>query len=265
MNKKTVFLRPFFLGAALACLTPVLAHAQSTPAPKLEIANVHIGMTEAEVRTAIRAFDPTLEITAVMGAYNYRDGVSMLTTPEFLDRLEAMKGNSAGIKVYFSGPVGDARVIGVYRSELVTANPPSAAQFAQSLISKYGQPAGINGTNMSNIVWEEAGKPSCVRVRNGNKVGVSVIPMKNVNSFEDFYTKRRTQPVWRGMLPSDLTQCGAVVDYNFHGGDPVRTFEAELKDLGAIIATERSRTAWVNQLQAEAVRKRQAQGQAPKF
>lgn len=266
MRNVTAFLRPMLLGAALAaCMTPVAAQAQSTPAASFEIAGIRLGMTEAEARAAIRAFDPALRITAIMGVFNYRDGASMLTTPEYLDRLEAMKGNNEGIKVYFSGPVGDVRVIGVYRNALVMTNPPSAAQFAQSLIDKYGKPSGINGTNMSNIVWEEAGKPSCVKVRNGNQTGVSVTPVALMNSVEEFYERRRSQPIYRGVLPANLTQCGAVIDYNFHGGDPVRTFEAEMKDLGAIVAVERSRTAWVNQLQAEAVRKRQAQGQTPRL
>lgn len=265
MRKRALFVRSCLLGAALACLTPARAQAQSTPAAGFEMAGIRLGMTEAEARAALRAFDPALRITAVMGAFNYRDGARMLTTPEYLDRLEAMKGNSEGVKVYFSGPDGEVRVIGVYRNALVTANPPSAAQFAQSLIGKYGRPSGVNGTNMSHIVWEEAGKPSCVKVRNGNKTGVSVAPIALMKSVEEFYEKRKNQPLWRGMLPADLAQCAAVIDYNFHGSDPVRTFEAEMKDLGAFVATERSRQAWVSRLQAEAVRRRQAQGQTPRL
>ncbi len=82
-----------FLGAALIGLTPLAAQAQTplqtAPSSNFEMAGIRLGMTEAEARAAIRAFDPTLRITSVMGVFNYNDGVNhALRTPEFLDRLE---------------------------------------------------------------------------------------------------------------------------------------------------------------------------------
>lgn len=262
------------IGAALACLTPVLAQAQ-TPAQTAsvsspEMVGIRLGMTEAEARAAIRAFDPALRITAVMGVFDYSDGVNhTLKTPEFLDRLEAVKGNQLpSLKVYFSGPVGDVRVIGVHRTEILASNPPTAAQFAQSLINQYGRPAGINGSNMAHIVWESAGRPSCIRARNhANQVAISVssgTSLMESSAVEQFYTKRGSEITARGLLPADLAQCGAYVDYNLIG-DPVRQFVAELNDLGAMVAAERSRTAWVRQLQEAATRARQGRGQVPRL
>ncbi len=55
---------------------------------------IRLGMTEAEARGALQAFDPELKIAAVTGVFDYSDGVNhTLKTPGFLDRLEASKGN----------------------------------------------------------------------------------------------------------------------------------------------------------------------------
>lgn len=263
-----------FLGAALVGLTPLAAQAQTSvqtvSSSNFEMAGVRVGMTEAEARAAIQAFDPALRITPVMGVFNYSDGVNpSLKTPEFLDRLEGRKGNQAvSLKVYFSGPVGEVRVVGVFRSEIVASNAPTAAQFAQSLIDKHGRPAGVNGLNNAHIVWAEAGRPSCIRARNhAGQVALSVSSgtslMEN-SAVEDFYTKRGSEITARGLLPADLKQCGAYIDYNLIG-DPVRQFVAEMNDLGAMVTAERSRRAWVQQLQDAATRQRQSQGQTPRL
>ena len=57
--------------AALACLTPALAQTASTPAAKMDIAGVRIGMTEAEARAALTAFDPSMRIIRTTTRYNY--------------------------------------------------------------------------------------------------------------------------------------------------------------------------------------------------
>lgn len=73
-----------------------MAAAQASPAggsapaaAGFDIVGVRIGMSEAEARAALLTLDPDLRIKTVMSAYNYQDGASMLTTREFLDRLEA--------------------------------------------------------------------------------------------------------------------------------------------------------------------------------
>jgi hypothetical protein len=65
-------------------------------------------------------------------------------------------------------------------------------------------------------------------------------------------------------LPADLTTCGTFVYYTT-GMDPVRGFMAGLFDVGAIFETYRSRNAWVGDLEAEAIRKREGQSQAPRL
>lgn len=64
-----------------------------------------------------------------MATYNFHDGVSMQTPPEFLDGIEALDRTRAGLAVYFSGPVWEVRVIAVHRESGPLPNPPTAAQF----------------------------------------------------------------------------------------------------------------------------------------
>lgn len=255
------------LGATIA----FTAQAQGTPEDKLDIAGIRIGMTEAEVRAALQVFDDTLRIVPVMATFNFSDGVNMLNSPEFLDRLEGhLAGQGPVFKVYFSGPVEEVRVIGVVRAGMLLENPPSANQFIESLVSKYGQPAGVSNNNQTYPVWEAAGKPSCIRVRDyKNDVHINISAgigdslAVNANA-EQFLASRGGNNTARGLIPADVAQCGTYLGY-FFSGDPVTTFNAEVFDLGALVKTERSRTTWVDQLEAEAVRKRQGQGQAPRL
>jgi hypothetical protein len=100
MNARSAIALVVILGASPA------AFAQGTAPEKLDVVGIRLGMTEAEVRGALKAFDPELKIAAVTGVFNYSDGVNhALKTPGFLDRLEAGNGNQgASIKVCFSGP-----------------------------------------------------------------------------------------------------------------------------------------------------------------
>jgi len=246
------------------------APAQGTPEDQLDIAGVRIGMTEAEARAALAAFDPALEIRPVMAAFNFRDGVSMLKSPEFLDRLEGrLPGLGVAFKVHFSGPVDEVRVIAVSRSALVRENPPTAVQFMDSLAAKYGQPTGLSNGRKSQPIWEAAGRPSCIRVRDSKgDVQINLSAKINENlaggAAEEFLVSRSGNNTGKGLIPADPTQCGTYLSY-YWTGDAVRSFVAELLDLGALVSTERSRAAWVDQLQEEAVRKRQGQGVTPQL
>lgn len=62
----------------------------------------------------------------------------------------------------------------------------------------------------------------------------------------------------------DASKCGTVLRYEW-GSEPIRSFEAWLVDQGGMVAANRRSIQWVEQLKAEAVRKRQGQGAAPKL
>jgi hypothetical protein len=72
---------------------------------------------------------------------------------------------------------------------------------------------------------------------------------------------QRQQPGSFYTLPSDLTSCGTFM---YHTAvDPVSLFTGGIYDVGAIVATQHARQAWVDKLRSEAVRKREGQGQTP--
>lgn len=257
------------LSLTIGFIAPV--HAEGPAEDTLDIAGIKIGMTEAEAEAALKAFDPEIEITTFMAAFNLSDGANLVKSPEFLDRIEGSIGNSGPLfYVYFSGPVEEVRVIGISRSGILINNRPTAEQFMNSLISKYGQPTGVNNNNKSQPVWEVADKPSCVRVRDyKNEVIINISPnmgqsmMINANT-EQILAGLIGNNSAKGLIPEDVTQCGAFLSYNLHG-DPVSSFGAELFDLGKLVMIDRSRAAWADQLEEEAIQKRIGQGQAPKL
>ena len=63
------------IGVALATLTPAFAQTAATPAAKMDIAGVRIGMTEAETRAALTAFDASMRIIRTTSRYNYSGGM----------------------------------------------------------------------------------------------------------------------------------------------------------------------------------------------
>lgn len=234
-------------------------------APEWDMLGIRLGMTEAQVREAFKAYDPNGKIMASNAAFSYSDKVNSFRTPDFLDTLELRVTRLSiqiPLKVWFSGPVGEARVIGVARQEYNIPNPVTAAQFQQSLAGKYGQPTVTAGTMP---VWEEAGKPSCIRASWGVNLGEFpqvVTGQKKIA--QAVAALEALQQSSSGTLPADLASCGTFLYYTA-GMDPVKAITGGMFDVGAIMATHHSRNAWVDQLEAEAVRKREGQAQAPRL
>lgn len=230
----------------------------------MDIAGVRIGMTEAEARAALTAFDPSMRIIRTTTRYNYSagEGRPEQSTPEFFDRLEVRSANGAIelFKVYFANPPSEARVIAVERPNLPhTQNPPTQQQFRASLTTKYGQPSFAGE---GEVVWEEAGKPRCSFSRAQNRpLGGGLTRERLFPSLSQAQQSRTSILT----LPADIATCGQVLSYVHGTYGPVTIARASLLDIGAIWAAELRTTAWVNGLKAEATRKANAQGQAPKL
>lgn len=238
-----------------------------------DIAGIKLGMTEAEARAALKAFDAQSPIKPQHQAFSYSDGVSHFQTPPFLNALQMTIGPmamSTGIKVWFSDHLsGEPRVIGVARRHQDhSPAAPTLAKFNQSLEGKYGKPTGV--ASPRDPVWEEAGKPSCIRVKDYyGKVQPGPGPFTSMaqsltdpRGFENEIEKNRAGGA---PLPKDLATCGTFVFYSHADADPVKVFYGGLFDVGAMIATERARNKWVDDLEAEAVRKRESQSQGPRL
>jgi|ADGO01.1.fsa_nt_gi hypothetical protein len=157
------------LTTALLAIVAVSASLPAAAAPEWDLLGVKLGMTEAEVRAAFQAYDPKAKVTAMNAALWYSDGLNNHKTEPFLDELQIELVRVARfqpLRVWFSGPEGEPRVIAIARQEMNTPNPPTQAQLIQALTTKYGEPADqlASGSN-SNPVWKEPGKPSCVQAR----------------------------------------------------------------------------------------------------
>ena len=255
------------VGGALAGLTPALAQTAATPAAKMDIAGVRIGMTEAEARAALTAFGASMRIIRATSRYNYSAGEGRpenLSTPEFLDRLEVQpaRGGFDLFIVHFATPPSEPRVIAIQRPNLAhTQDPPTQQLFRSSLLAKYGQPS-FAGEN--ELVWEEAGKPRCAFTRRDNRphVGDELSRNRIVPTFQN---ERRYQSL--GLtLAGDPAACGQLLSYSYDiWNGPVRVAKASLIDFGAVWSAEIRSSQWVNGLKAEAARKADAQAQAPKL
>lgn len=266
MQRRAAFFSTL-IGAVLAMLTPAFAQNAATPAARMDIAGVRIGMTEAEARAALTAFDPSMRIIRATSRYNYSAGDGRpenLSTPEFLDRLEVQpaRGGFELFIVYFATPPSEPRVIAIERPTLAhTQNPPTQPQFRSSLLGNYGQPSFAEP---HQLVWEEAGKPRCAFTRRGNRPYVGHELSRN-QVVPTFLNERRHQSL--GLtLAGDPAACGQVLTYNYDiWSGPVRAAKASLIDLGAVWSAEIRSSQWVNGLKAEARRKADAKAQPPKL
>lgn len=262
--------------ALWACALP------ATAAPDWDILGIKLGMTEAQVRSALQAYDAKAKIIAVQANIPYSDKIKSYSSPSFLSRLEMRTTQRVGtgvrpqsfIRVWFSGPTGEARAIAVMRDESNVPNPPTGPQFLQSLVGKYGTPTANDTQNTP--IWEEKGKPSCLWIAYGKDAPKQIdhSPFSlNLYSRGDFSQsvaalerRRESTTGERGVgLPADLKSCGAFLYYFGTTRTPAQSFNAAMFDVGSIVASQRSLQAWVQQLEGEAVRKREGQGQAPKL
>ncbi len=256
--------------AGWACIAPVLAQT-ATPLSRMDIAGVRIGMTEAEVVKAIQTFDPTAKMSSRSMAYvPYFDGVNHLQTPEFLDQM-GFRTASGGIGVYFTSPPSEPRVFAVSRRES-PPQPPSGEQMLAALTAKHGpfnvrsNPSPAGG---AVVHWDEEGKAQCLVAKDSkgrrtpslNAMG-TLLPPNAVKVIEQY----ARQDFFRDALGEsrDASKCGTVLRYEW-GSEPIRSFEAWLVDQGGMVAANRKSVQWVEQLKAEAVRKRQGQGAIPKL
>lgn len=250
-----------------ACISPAMA------APDWDIAGLRLGMTEAEVRAALLAYNPKGKIFAQNLTATYSDKVESFRAPPFLSRMELrVTGMAIHIPFYvwFSGTgEGDEpRAIAIMRHEANLPNPPSAAQFMQSLVAKYGQPTAADSARTP--YWEEPGKPSCIWLTHGiNNPFASNLTYKSELSEGVDALERRQQGTGGGgtavRLPADLGQCGVHLYYYGTTSDPANSFTGVMIDVGAVVAATRAREARVGQLEAEAIRKRAGRGQVPRL
>lgn len=267
-------LRSWTLAALMG--TAATASGQTMLAEKLDIVGIKLGMTEAEVANAIKAFDGRArQVSRRMAHYPYSDGVTGFQTPAFLDEVAYDAGDSK-LRVWFAAPPAEPRSYAIHRYSTGNKTPPTREQFSTALTAKYGpgQSHYLPNTGSNVMQWSEQGKPECAVSTNARVVvdgsPDTLMPPRAVEVLEGL--GRMQHPNLRRTMGSsiDVARCGVVLRYAWGGPAnnptfPVSEFYVWLVDQGGMVAKHRQSMQWVKQLEADAVRKRQGQGATPKL
>ena len=222
---------------------------------EFDVAGLKLGMTEAQAKAAMKAYNPAFRISPVYGYFSYFDGKTHgAQTPQFLDRIEALdSGNQVELAVQFSGPPSTPKVIGIKRQSFNHTNPPSPQQFKEALHAKYGAP---NVADKGTLVWDQAGKPQCNRA-DPKRVGH--------NAYNYGGTEKQLGFLTRKGLPANLEQCGSFMVYQFQDYQAVTGFNVYVTDVGAYVQSERDADKWVQSLEQQAQQKTTASGKTPRL
>lgn len=251
-------------------------YAQSASADKLDITGIKLGMTEAEVTGAIKAFDARAQlVNKRMAHYPYSDGVNGFQTPAFVDVLEFNAGDSQ-FRVWFASPPAEPRAYAIHRYSRGNKTPPSRQQLMNALSARYGavQTHYLANTGTTVAQWSEQGKPECA-VSSNTRVVVdssneTLLPPRAVEVLERMGRGQHAN-LKRTMGASvDVARCGIVLRYTWGGpanndAFPIAEFHVWLVDQGGMVTKDRQTTQWVKQLETEVVRKRQGQGVTPRL
>lgn len=137
-------MKPTLLLAAMLMLAHPHAHAAES-ATAFDMVDLRLGMTLAQAKKALLAYDPAMRITEERSHYVYGDGAGgTLKTPDFVayingDRKVGASG-SEGIALYFTPMPGDQKVVAIVRTLHNMPDPPTGRQYRDSLTKKYGKP-----------------------------------------------------------------------------------------------------------------------------
>lgn len=234
-------------------ITAGIAQADDTKAT-FDIVGIRLGMTEAQVMSALKAFDPTLKIVKMDNYFNYSDGANLLKTKPAIGKIMATTPQGRELNIYFSSLPSAQRVIAVQRRDVNYPNPPTRQQFVDALTKKHGlAPAVAN----FHVIWDQPGKAQCMRTspkENALHLSLETPILPNL---------QRNAKLNKNM-PTDFSKCGAVAVYQ-PSGDPVNGFIGWVADIGAWAAAEQATEGWLDGLEAEAIKTRTSKGQVPKL
>lgn len=229
-----------------------------------DIVGLKLGMTEQEAMAALQAHDSTLNITRVASFYNYSDGVETFQTDEFLGEIQAKRQQSQQVmpefSLLFSPPPQGGRLWAVTRREQITANPPSIAQYAQTLEQKYGKPTAVSPGQYSMNWIHPADGPACL-ARDPQRPGFPTFrPGRDGDLL--FILRAANQ---RNASPPDYATCGAHLYYilSTTTDDVVSSFEAIMFDIGHQVTANAQAEQQVKALEDAARKAREGKGQMP--
>lgn len=217
-----------------------------------DILGFRLGMTPDEAEAVFRRLNPDIELKTDHGYYRYSDGLQNLQTETFLDKISgtirydpATKTNLY-VAVEFSPPPEGGKVVQIVRQDSNIANPVTLAEYKEALVAKYGAPA----TERYGLQWHFPGARSlCSSSASGPVAG-------NLTTLAQ--GRDREQNL------ADPSRCASYLTFRMTG-DPVISVFARMVDVENAIRTQLAASAWVADLQAKAVAKREAEGRGPEL
>lgn len=256
MSLRTKLIFALYLGT--------LAASACAQAPAFDIAGLRLGMTQDEAIAALEAFEPEMDLTLLEGYFNYTDGVSHFQSDSFPSEIRGTRpGSRFGNEfiLRFTPPPNGGRLWLIDRREEISSNFPSLAQYGVALRQKYGEPAIASNEGLQ-FAWNvPAGGPACLRDR--------------LNPVSSYYQPRRhTDLLFRlsymqqvGQAPADLSTCALQLHYQLGSANNqvVQNFNAIMIDVAGFTVANDAANEWVKGLEAEARRKREGEGKAPKL
>jgi hypothetical protein len=219
-----------------------------------DIAGIFIGMDQAEVEAAIRAYDPEAQFQYNRATYRYTALNRRYETEPFLDAIVAATQNRTVIlEVRFSPPPGEPRVVGVGRSHNQRTAPLTQADYAATLIDKYGTPSfdGDNGPDgiplRRTLRWRDTrpGKVACI--------GREDVNLPNYPVSGGSILEMLSGPMGNRDAAANVDDCALVMAYTL-AQDPVLNARGVLYDVTAAAKAEQAAQEWVRSLQEEASR-----------
>lgn len=218
-----------------------------------DIAGIFIGMTQAEVEAVIRAYDPEAVFQYNQSTYRYTALDRRLETEPFLSTLVAGAENRSVIfQVRFSPPPGEGRVVGIRRNHNQRTAPLTQADYAASLVDKYGAPSedvssGEGNRVQRKLTWRDTrpGRVECVVSSGTNLPG---LPLSGGNILDTL-----SGPQGNLAAAGAVDNCALVMTYQLNQ-DPVFQAGGLLYDVEAAAKGEQAAQEWVRALQAEASR-----------
>lgn len=217
-----------------------------------DILGFRLGMSQAQAEAVFRSLNRDVELNVQHASYRYSDGLQNFETEPFLDRISGNIRYDIATKailhvtVEFSPPPEGGKVVQIVRQDNNIANPVTLAEYREALIAKYGPPA----SERYGLQWHfPAERRLCSSSANG-PVASNVSTLVQGRDREQKF--------------ADPSQCASYLTFRMTG-DPVGSMYARMVDVEHAIRTQLSASAWVAELEAQAVAKRKAQGQGPEL
>jgi len=237
-------------------------------APDWDIVGIKLGMTETEVRAALRAHSAQARLDEREMKFTFSDGARQQETDAFLlsisTRIPSPTSSTDGenIELEFSPPPLEQRLIRVRRTMTLYKEPPPLDRVLDSLTQKYGEPRSsqTSGIGEKAVIstWAEPGKALC----GGEKrffIGVGQSPDR---------LKLFRQLQQENLAPADLSQCGAQMQSSVRyreGGSSVHAMEVEMRNYDYALPALEAAAKWLDAQEAEARKARLDSGTAPKL